>query len=85
MVAFNAIKPGDTLYDCRRQKMGNTSMSTMATWRVIVHEVDPVKRIAFCSWNGNAPKWWTERWLSSLRRTPVKTRKSVTGAEVRTK
>jgi len=83
MVAFNSIKPGDTLYDCRQQKMGNTTRSTMRTWTVVVKDIDAAGRRALCTWNGNAAKWWDERKLRSLRRSPVQTRKSMTGADVR--
>jgi hypothetical protein len=71
MAAFSKIKAGDTLYDCRRQRMGNTTMSRMACWTVKVIEVDQGRRQAFCSWNTNTPTWWSERKLSTLRRSPV--------------
>ena len=72
MTAFNTIKAGDTLYECRRQKMGNTTQSRTACWDVRVIEVDAAKRFALCSWNGNTPNWWSERRLNTTRRTPVK-------------
>lgn len=74
MASFNKIKVGDVLWDCRRQAMGNTTMGRMANWTVKVLELDPEKRKARCSWNGNAPDWWSEWRLSRLRRTPVKSR-----------
>lgn len=73
MVAFNKIKAGDTLYDCRRTKMGNTTISRMSCWPVLVVSVDPVKRTAMCRWNVlNAPTSYNERRLSKLRRSPAK-------------
>jgi len=72
MVAFSTVKVGDTLYDCHRQKMGNTTVSRMATWTVKVLEVEDELRRALCSWNGNRATWWSERKLKSLRRSPAK-------------
>lgn len=69
MVAFSTVKAGDVLYDCRRQKMGNTTMGRMATWTVRVLSVDPDKRTALCSWNGNRENTWHEWQLKSLRRS----------------
>lgn len=69
MVAFNTVKAGDTLYDCRRQRQGNTTMSRMATWIVRVIEVDAERRRALVSWNSNAPHWTDEHGLKSYRRS----------------
>lgn len=77
MVAFNTIKVGDTLYDCHKVKMGNTTMRRMGTWLVHVKEIDAEKRQALVSWNGNPAKWWSERQLAKLRRTKPAVRKSV--------
>ncbi len=41
MVAYNSIKVGDTLYDCRKVKMGNTTMTRMSCWSVKIIELDP--------------------------------------------
>ena len=83
MAAFNALKVGDVLYQSRKTKMGNTSMSTLSTWRVVVKELDTERRRALVSWNGNQPKWWYERELKPLRRTEPKTRRTIAGAVVR--
>lgn len=72
MASFSAIKVGDVLWDCRRQKMGNTTMSRMACWKVRVLEIDPEKRRARCSWNSNTPTWWGEYQLKPLRRTEAR-------------
>lgn len=76
MVAINTVKAGDVLYDCRRQKMGNTTMSQMATWEVRVKEIDTDHTRIFASWNGNAPKWMYRREVERLRRTPYKPRQT---------
>lgn len=83
MAAFNTIKPGDVLYDCRSVRMGNTTMRTLSTWRVVVSEVDATKRMALVSWNGNKAVWWSERRLKSLRRSPAKTTQLISGRTVR--
>lgn len=72
MVAFTKIQPGNILWDCHRQQMGNTTMRRMTCWMVQVFEVDTEKRRAMCSWNGNSAKWWSERQIEKLRRTPIK-------------
>lgn len=77
MASFDRIKPGDTLYDCHRTKMGNTTMSRMGCWEVKVIEVDTENRRALCSWNTNKPEWWYERRLSKLRRTPIESKPSI--------
>lgn len=75
MVAFSTVKTGDVLYDCRRTKMGNTTMSQMSTWKVQVLSVDAEQRCAMVSWNGNSATRYTERHLKRLRRSPVQVRK----------
>jgi hypothetical protein len=77
MVAFNSIKAGDVLYDCHKQKMGNTTMTRMATFSVKVIEIDAAKRKALCSWNGNKPNWYSERDIKALRRTPKKAKPTI--------
>lgn len=72
MVAFNKVKVGDVLYDCHREKMGNTTMSRIGCWEVRVLEVNTERREAFCSWNSNPAQWWSERRLRALRWTKVK-------------
>lgn len=74
MVAFNTIKAGDTLWDCRKQKQGNTTTSRMACWTVKIIEVDTDSRRVFASWNGNPARWIPDRAVSKFRRTPVKDR-----------
>lgn len=50
------IKPGMTLYDVGRTKMGNTNISTVRIWTVSVISVDLEKRSVRASWNGNLPR-----------------------------
>lgn len=74
MVAFNTIKPGDILWDCHREKMGNTTMTRMGSWQVRIIEVYPEKRAALASWNGNKPELFPEYRLKRLRRTEWKSK-----------
>lgn len=68
MIKFERIQPGDTLWDCHRYKMGNTTMSRMGAWPVEVISVDPVARTAVVRWNHNAPETWSAHRLRKLSR-----------------
>jgi hypothetical protein len=70
MICFDRVKVGDILYDCHKQRMGNTTMRAMATFKVAVLE----KHEDHCmvSWNYNRPERYDRRRIESLRRTPVK-------------
>lgn len=72
MVEFSTVKPGDILYDCRRTRMGNTTMSRMGTWPVKIISVDAEQQTVMASWNYNAPKKMYAAQLRRLRRTPYK-------------
>lgn len=77
MVAFSALKPGDVLYDVKRQKMGNTTMSRTVVYEVRVIDVsvdlaDPFKTYAMVSWNGNAPRKYRPCDFERLRRSKPK-------------
>lgn len=66
-VSFDTLKPGDTLYDCHRHKLGNTTMSVMGVWEVRVKEVNLAERKALISWNTNPEKWVSERYFKEAR------------------
>jgi len=72
MASFDRIKAGDILYDVHREKMGNTTMSRLGCWDVLVVSVDHEKRTAMCRWNYNAPRLYTERSIKRLRRSKPK-------------
>ena len=67
MVAFAKVKAGDVLWDCRMQRMGNTTMSRLTCWTVRVIEVTDTH--AMCSWNGNPPQRYAPYQFNRLRRT----------------
>lgn len=62
---FENIKAGDVLYDVHRQKMGNTTLSSMGVWTVKIIEVNEFG--ATVSWNGNRPEKWGIKRLRKLR------------------
>lgn len=65
-IKFEKIQAGMTLYDRRRTRMGNTTMTTLSEWPVHILEVDEGARRFLMSWNGNAPGWRTEHSLNGL-------------------
>lgn len=67
MAKIENIVPDQTLWDYHRYQMGNTTMKKMGEWRVKVIEVDLEERKALCSWNGNPPKWFSERSISKWK------------------
>lgn len=72
MVAFHTVQAGDTLYECRRQKMGNTTMSRMGCWDVKVIEVH--EHYVLASWNSNRPERFGRSKVEKWRRSPIKTK-----------
>jgi len=69
MTTFSKLRPGDVLWDCRRTKMGNTTMSQMSSWPVKIVSMDVERQTAMASWNSNAPRLYTARQLEKLRRS----------------
>lgn len=57
---ITTLKPGMTVYAVGRQKMGNTTLTTVAVWTVRIVEVDETSNIVIASWNGNAPSKFRE-------------------------
>lgn len=70
MVEFTAIKPGDVLYSCRRQKMGNTVIRETVCLPVRVIEVHDDH--ALCSMNGNPARKYYRHSIQKMRRSPLK-------------
>lgn len=50
------IKPGDTVYDLQRHKMGNTTISTLSCYEIKIYEVDHYNGWVVASWNNNSKK-----------------------------
>lgn len=70
-IKFDRLKPGDIVFDRHRQKMGNTTMSRLAEWRVKIVSIDYENRAAVVIWNGNSPKTWYARQLERCFRTSM--------------
>lgn len=66
MIAFEKLKPGAVLYDRRRTKMGNTTISELSEWTVVIIAVSAANRTAEVQWNGNRAATWSERQLRTL-------------------
>jgi hypothetical protein len=71
-VKFDTLKPGDVLYDCHREKLGNTTMSALGIWHVYIKVVSLPERKALISWNGNPDRWVPESYFlkSIIRKSP---------------
>lgn len=62
-MTLDKLKPGMIVWDVHRQKMGNTTMSSMCTWSVEIISVDVEKGIVVARWNGNqARMYWPNQW-----------------------
>jgi hypothetical protein len=53
MAKISRMEPGQELYEVRRQKMGNTTVSRGVLFRIRIIEVDPEGRWVLASWNSN--------------------------------
>lgn len=73
-IKYEMIQPGMTLYQKKRQKAGNTTISYDAVFSVRIVSVDPATRTAVASWNSNPAKKWYERELRKLYANPPKVR-----------
>ncbi len=67
MAVFDRIRPGDVLWDVRKDR---GVISRMASYKVVVVTIDTPRRVAMASWNDNRPELYTERRLKKLRRSP---------------
>jgi hypothetical protein len=64
---ISKLKPGMTVYDVHRRKMGNTNMSTVGVWTVLIVAVDPDGRWVEAKWNGNAQRRYFSSSVKSWR------------------
>ena len=58
---FEKIRPGMIVYDVGRQKLGNTTLSTVVVWGVNIVSVDAEKRTVDAEWNHNLIRTYSER------------------------
>lgn len=68
MVAINALKPGDVVYDVSREKMGNTTLRRQVVRNVNIKSVSEDKRSVEASWNGNSVRTFREREVARWKR-----------------
>jgi hypothetical protein len=66
-VKFEKIKAGMVLYDRHKYRAGSTTIRVLGEWRGRILSVDPAKRTAEASWNGNTATHWGERDLAELK------------------
>jgi len=64
------LKPGMTVYDVGKRKMGNTTLRTVMVWPVKIHEVDLQKREVIASWNCNPSRTFSERAAGKWKKDP---------------
>lgn len=60
-VALAALKPGDVVYDVRRERAGNTMMRRTAVRLVRIVDVDTENGRVLASWNSNPPRHYRAR------------------------
>ena len=76
-VKWETVKEGDVLWDKRRTKMGNTTMSRDSVYRVIVKSIDHAANCATASWNNNPPKRYWRKGIERLYRNQPQTKTSL--------
>jgi hypothetical protein len=73
------LQPGQTVWNVQRQKMGNTTISTVAIFPVRIVEVHPREEgsmhseYVLASWNGNRPERFYSRTIRSWKKTKPET------------
>jgi hypothetical protein len=68
-VKLEKLHEGQIVYDVGRQKMGNTTISTVTIHQVIIVSIDVAKQVVTASWNGNTPRTYRENTWSKWRLT----------------
>lgn len=64
---ISSLKPGDEVYSVERQKLGNTTISTVAVYSVIVTEVH--EDYVMASWNCNQARRYGVRAVGKWKKT----------------
>lgn len=70
---WSRIKAGDTLYEVRSERMGHTTLRTVAVRECLVESIDHEAGTAMVRWNiVNPARPWTRRRVEKLRvRKPI--------------
>ena len=66
---ISRLEPGMVVYSVSRQKMGNTTLTTVAVHHVTIESVDLEHRTVTASWNCNPPRKYREREIARWRAT----------------
>lgn len=53
MIAIGKLSPGMLVYDVRSVKAGNTNLSTVRSWPVLIVSVDIDRSVVIARWNWN--------------------------------
>jgi len=65
---YEKLEVGKTYYNVERRQMGNVKgLSSVCVFHVKIVSLNPERRSAMVSWNGNRETPWGERQLSKLR------------------
>ena len=73
------LQPGQTVWNVRRQKMGNTTISTVAIFPVRIVEVHPREEgsmhseYVLASWNGNRPEKFYRKTIGGWKKEKPET------------
>lgn len=74
------LKPGMTVYSVTRRKMGNTNISTVSLYLVLIVHVDGEKGTVLASWNNNPVREYHKNTWSKWRIKPPLLMHSITGS-----
>ena len=81
MASIKNLEVGQTLYEVRRVKCGNSSVSRGALYTVRVVSIAEDFTSIIASWNNNAARKYSVRDVAKLRVSKPKPRSSVFGFE----
>lgn len=69
MASINRLKPGQIVYEVRRSKCGNTTVSRGNLYELKIIKVNLDENYVIASWNGNPAQTYRER---SIKKWKVK-------------
>lgn len=76
-IKWEKVQAGMTLFDCHKQKAGNTTLSRWGTWTVLIVSIDHDNGVAVVRWNGNQEtKWYRSRITELFAKVPPSVLKS---------
>jgi len=67
MATIKNLKVGQTLWQVKRVKCGNTTVRRGCLYSVVVHEIADDGLSIMASWNGNPPRRYTIRDVAKLK------------------